>query len=297
MKVLVMGSLGFIGSHVYEYFSLTNDVWGVDVLKNRSQNNYIQVSNTAPNYDPIFECNKFVICINASGNGSVPVSLNRPVFDFELNVTNTIRILDSIRTHNPSCRFINLSSAAVYGNPMEIPVKETALIRPLSPYGWHKFYSEQVCKEYYYLYDLHTINLRLFSIYGENLRKQLFWDIYQKCLRSNEIELFGSGTETRDFIYINDLMTAITCIIERGLFNGEAINVGSGIETAIKEAATIFCSVLNENIKIKFNKIVKPGDPLNWKADIKVLQKFGFEPKFSITEGLTNAATWLKENI
>lgn len=296
MKILIVGSNGFIGSNAYRYFSEKHEVWGADVTINTGQNNYITLSRQGTNFELIFESNQFDVCINASGNGSVPISLNLPVFDFELNVTNTIKLLDAIRMHNPTCRYIHMSSAAVYGNPAEVPVRENVPLKPLSPYGWHKLYAEQVCKEYYYLYNLQTINLRLFSIYGEFLRKQIFWDIYQKCLRSKDIELFGSGNETRDFIYIQDLLNAINCVIERGLFNGEAVNVSSGDETTIKEAAEIFCNIIDEGINIKFNNIVKPGDPLNWKADISIISRFGFRPEVSIKDGLNNTVKWLKEN-
>jgi UDP-glucose 4-epimerase len=296
MKILVVGSKGFIGSNVVNYFSEGNDVWGADVVQSTGTTNYIQLAKVNTNFDAIFEGHDFDVCVNASGNGSVPISLNLPVFDFELNVTNTIKLLDAIRVHNPECKYINMSSAAVYGNPVEIPILETAVLRPLSPYGWHKLYSEQISKEYYYLYNLKTINLRLFSVYGESLRKQLFWDLYQKCLRSNAVELFGSGHETRDFIYIKDLLLAIKCVIEKGLFNGEAINVASGIETSIAEAGKIFAHAVNPAITLKFNRIVKPGDPLNWKADIEVLKSFGFEPKFDIETGLNNTVKWLKES-
>jgi len=297
MKILIIGSQGFIGSHIYDFFAENYEVWGADVVENKSQKNYFQLDKQHTTFEHLFEKHTFDVCINASGNGSVPISINLPVFDFELNVTNTIKILDAIRTHNPGCKYVNMSSAAVYGNPAEIPVKESAALKPLSPYGWHKLYAEQVCKEYYYLYNLPTINLRLFSVYGEHLKKQLFWDIYQKALRSKEIELFGSGNETRDFIYIKDLMTAINCIVQKGLFNGESVNVASGIETTIKDAAKIFCREIDPAIQIKFNNIVKPGDPLNWKADIYTLCSFGYQPKHSVDEGLKYTVKWLKESI
>ena len=297
MKILIIGSKGFIGSHIYHFYKDEAEVWGADVVADTTSKNYIVLNKENTHFENIFVDHQFDICINASGNGSVPVSLNQPIFDFELNVVNTIKLLDAIRTHNPACKFINMSSAAVYGNPLHIPVKEDVALTPLSPYGWHKLYAEQICKEYYYLYNLHTINLRLFSVYGEYLKKQLFWDIYQKSLRSSTVELFGTGEETRDFIYIQDLLEAIRCVVDRGLFNGEAINVGSGIETSIAEAAGVFCHAINPEIKIKFNNLVKPGDPLNWKADIDVLKNFGYEPKVDIVDGLKNTVKWLKENV
>jgi UDP-glucose 4-epimerase len=295
MKILIIGSKGFIGSQAYTFFSKNHEVWGADIVLSNDKN-YIILEKQNTNFEFIFLKQTFDVCINASGNGSVPISINLPVLDFELNVTNTIKLLDAIRMHNPLCKFINMSSAAVYGNPSHLPVKENIELNPLSPYGWHKLYAEQTCKEYYYLYNLQTINLRLFSVYGEFLRKQLFWDIYQKTLRSKDIELFGSGLETRDFIYIADLLDAINYIIERGLFNGEAVNVASGTELTIKAAAETFCRAIDPDISIKFNKIVKPGDPLNWRADISILKKFGFEPKVPIEKGLNNTVQWLKEN-
>ncbi|HXD91726.1 MAG TPA: NAD-dependent epimerase/dehydratase family protein, partial [Bacteroidia bacterium] len=181
MKILIIGSKGFIGSHASRFFSAGHDVWGADVLESNDDKKYYLLDKKNTNFEVIFLENTFDLCINASGNGSVPISINSPVLDFELNVTNTIKLLDAIRVHNPLCKFINISSAAVYGNPPGIPVTEDMPLLPLSPYGWHKLYSEQISKEYFYLYNLQTINLRLFSVYGEHLKKQLFWDIYQKC--------------------------------------------------------------------------------------------------------------------
>jgi len=296
MRILIIGSQGFIGSHAFSFFSLNNKVLGADVIENLHQENYIQLDKQGTDYNSLFEKHQFDVCINASGNGSVPISINQPVFDFELNTFNTIKVLEAIKIHNPDCKFINLSSAAIYGNPLKLPINETDQARPLSPYGWHKLYSEQICKEYFYLYNIRTINLRLFSVYGEGLRKQLFWDIYQKCLRNKKIELFGTGSETRDFIYVKDLMVVLNYIIEEGLFNGESVNVASGIETTIEEAATIFCKEIDPEIAITFNNLVKPGDPHNWRADVSLLSSFGYQTTTEISVGLKNLVKWLKES-
>ncbi|MBW8359994.1 MAG: NAD-dependent epimerase/dehydratase family protein [Weeksellaceae bacterium] len=296
MKILIIGSEGFIGGHLKRFFSSKHEVFSADIIQLDRSQNYFKLAAINSDYEVVFNKMKFDVCINASGNGSVPISLTKPVFDFELNVTNTIKILDAIRVHNPECKYINLSSAAVYGNPVKLPIKETADLKPLSPYGWHKLYAEQICKEYFYLYNIQTINLRLFSVYGERLKKQIFWDLYQKCLHSNEIELFGSGTETRDFIYISDVINAIDCIIKDGLFNGEAVNIASGLEIEIKKAALVFINEHNSDVKLKFNMIVKPGDPIHWRADISLLESFGFKFQVSIQEGLKNVVQWLKES-
>ncbi len=296
MKILIIGSRGFIGSHAYQFFLKQHEVWGADVVTPRDKNFFL-LERMNTDFNAVFKSEQFDLCLNASGNGSVPVSIQNPLLDFELNVNNTIKILDAIRTYNPKCKYIHLSSAAVYGNPVSLPVTESMALKPLSPYGWHKMYSEQICREYFSLYNIGSVILRIFSVYGENLKKQLFWDIYQKTLQSKNIQLFGTGHETRDFIYVQDLMHAINCIIDKGSFKAEAINVSSGIETSIKEAAEIFCAALNNKTIVAFNKQTKLGDPLNWKADISLLSNMGFKSNTSIETGLNSTSKWLKENL
>ena len=111
-------------------------------------------------------------------------SFKDPLFDFNLNVFNVFKILEAIKLFNDKCKFVNLSSAAVYGNPDILPIIETSTILPISPYGFHKSISETIVKEYYSVYKIQSISLRVFSVYGEYLKKQLFWDLYNKILNS-----------------------------------------------------------------------------------------------------------------
>jgi UDP-glucose 4-epimerase len=298
MRILIIGSKGFIGVHAEQYFKnkVGYEVWSCDVLVDYGKNNYFVIDATNADYHSVFQSNIFDICINCSGAASVPDSIKNPIRDYTLNTYNVFKILDAIRQYQPLCRFMNLSSAAVYGNPKKLPIKESDELCPVSPYGIHKVQAEQICREFYTIFGIKTCSLRIFSAYGEGLKKQLFWDIYQKCLLSKNVELFGSGEETRDFIYIQDLLQVLQCIIDRGIFNGEAVNVSSGFETTIKQAAHLFCTAVDNTIKITFNNIVKFGDPLNWKADISVIKSYGFEPQFTIEEGLKKTSIWMKEN-
>ncbi len=297
MKVLVLGAKGFIGSHLVAYFkSKGNEVISCDVKSCPDEPNYYSVQRTDSDYSVLFENHKPDACIYAGGNGSVPLSLEQPELDYHLNVNNVFSILQTISIYHPRCKFIHLSSAAVYGNPASLPISEDAVIKPLSPYGWHKYLAELVCKEFYELKKIPTCSLRIFSVYGEGLRKQLFWDIYKKSQNTNKLELFGTGQESRDFIYIQDLSFAIDCILSSASFQGESINVASGIETEIKEAALSFLSHYKPSASLQFNQHTKPGDPNNWRADITKLKSFGFEYSISLHNGLLQYSQWLKEN-
>lgn len=295
-RILIIGSKGFIGSHLTDHFNsdIQNEVYGCDISQ-ESNPYYFQVDKLAASYEEIFKSNKFDICIYAGGNGSVPFSIEQPDIDFLLNTNTVNNLLSSISLHQPQCKFLNMSSAAVYGSPATLPINESVAIKPISPYGWHKYMSEIICKKYYSLNKIKTISLRVFAVYGERLTKQLFWDIYGKIQKSNEITLFGTGKESRDFIYIKDLVNAIDLVIKKGDFNGETYNVSSGIETTIHEAAHEFCRIYDENIKITFSGQTKAGDPINWRADISRLTSLGFKSNIDLKTGLKNYIKWLKE--
>jgi dTDP-glucose 4,6-dehydratase/UDP-glucose 4-epimerase len=297
MKLLIIGSKGFIGSHCTSYFiQKSYDVWEADIVIDLISNKYFVIDMINSDFSKIFKQQQFDVCINCSGSANVSDSFKCPENDFILNVVNVFKIVEAIHCFNAKCKFINLSSAAIYGNPQVFPIKEDNPVKPISPYGWHKWQSEIICKEYSTLYNISTIALRIFSVYGGGLKKQLFWDIFQKTKTADRITLFGTGYESRDFIYINDLINAINIIIENAEFDGEAINVSSGIETTIKEAVYIFCKNIRSNIEICFSNISKEGDPINWKADIEKLQSYGFRNKYSIKSGLELTAKWMKEN-
>lgn len=274
-----------------------NDVFGIDLLEQPSKKyHYAKVSRLSPEMDEVFEKNSFDAIINAAGSGNVPYSMTHPVIDFEANSLDTIRVLEAIRKHQPTCKYIHISSAAVYGNPSHLPVHEDAATIPLSPYGWHKLIAEHLCKEYSSIYSINLAIIRPFSVYGIGLKKQLFWDVFYKIKNSvGVIELHGTGTESRDFIHIHDLIKAIDIIVHKGQLKGEAYNLASGKETTIREVIELFTKALNERVKFEFNGKVRAGDPLNWRADITRIQKLGFKLDFPLERGLTEISTWLQQ--
>lgn len=297
MNILVIGSKGFIGSHTIQYFkNLQHNTFGCDVVVDYTEDNYFLLNASNANFQEIFSSQSFDICINCSGAASVPDSIIHPQRDFDLNVVNVFKLLDAIRIHQPKCKFINLSSAAVYGNPEKLPIAENSYKKPVSPYGIHKKMAEEILTEFNTFYHLNTISLRLFSVFGIGLQKQLFWDLHKKMKASvDEIEIYGTGNETRDFIYIKDLMQAIDLIVKNAQFNGEVYNIANGIEVSIREAVETFAKSINWNGKINYTQAVRVGDPLNWRADVTALQQLGYKQKYSLQAGLNEFTQWLRE--
>ena len=295
MKILFIGAAGFIGRNCIRYLQQKQyEISGADIIPLESTLTTFILEKQNSDFSEIFRLNSFDVCINASGAASVPYSLENPQVDFELNTFNVIKILEAIRIYNPSCFFINFSSAAVYGNPEALPVVESMNAAPMSPYGWHKFYAEQICKEYSHFFNIKVCNLRVFSAFGPGLKKQFFWDLFHKLKNHQDVELFGTGNESRDFIYVNDIAKCVELIIENRFSIPETINVASGIETSISEAAHIFVELLNMGNQFRFSGEVRPGDPINWKADIEVLRSIGFEPSYTLKQGLEEYILWLR---
>jgi UDP-glucose 4-epimerase len=295
MKILIIGSKGFIGSHLSKSLSSLpeNEVFECDVVVDYEKTNYYLVDATNGDYQSIFLNNQFDLCINCSGAASVPDSLIHPLRDFTLNTYNVFKLLDSIRQHQKKCRFLNISSAAVYGNPTELPIAESQELKPISPYGIHKVQAETICSMFYNYYKIPTSSVRVFSAYGEGLKKQLFWDLIQKTKAEGPISMFGTGNESRDFIHIDDVVQAIRCVADQGEFQGDAINIANGEEITIKEAVDTLISLLPFPKTASFNGLVKAGDPLNWKSDISKLTSLGYKQSVNLQEGLRKYYSWI----
>jgi nucleoside-diphosphate-sugar epimerase len=297
MKLLILGSEGFIGRHCVEfYLSTGKTVSGADLFEQPSLDySYYKISRLSSELEEVLAQGRFDALINAAGSGNVPYSMTHPLLDFEANCLDTIKVLEAIRKYSPDIKYIHLSSAAVYGNPTSLPVVETQPLNPLSPYGYHKMIAEQLCIEYTRLYTLSTAIVRPFSIYGPGLQKQMFWDIYKKTLlNTGTISLWGTGKESRDYLFVKDMVLGLDCILRKGKMEGEVYNLASGEETSIEVAVKVYLKELHINSPFQFNGVIRSGDPLNWHADITNLKRLGFTPATSLEEGLKKVANWTK---
>jgi len=296
MNLLILGSQGFIGSHLISYY-LTRGytITGCD-LPEASPTGYVyhKVSVLSADFDTLFTGASFDVCINASGSGNVAYSITHPLSDFEANSLAVSKVLDVIRKYQPLCKYIHISSAAVYGNPKSLPIYEKDVCAPISPYGYHKWISEIICKEYHTLYNLQIAIVRPFSVYGEGQKKQLLWDICHKLQGSDEISLFGTGKESRDFIHVQDLARLIETIIQSGKFSCPIFNGASGNETTIKMIADIFSKYYNGVKNISFTSQVRTGDPINWRADISAALAINYSHSIALEDGICRYIKWFE---
>ena len=162
----------------------------------------------------------------------------------------------------------------MYGNPASLPVAEDALCEPISPYGFHKAACELIAREYSQCFGLTTVVCRIFSLFGSRQRRLLAWEIYSQLAgKADALELQGTGTETRDFLHIDDLSLAIlmlTSAVPRGACT--ILNAGSGRETPIMELAETMRAMVAPAKKITCRGVSRPGDPHRWCADTHEIQ-------------------------
>ncbi|MFO0886587.1 MAG: GDP-mannose 4,6-dehydratase, partial [Pirellulales bacterium] len=235
------------------------------------------------------------LIIHCAGNSSVANSVLEPLADFKNSSLVTFDLLERIRLHSPASRFVFLSSAAVYGDPASLPIKETAPLQPISPYGFHKWQCELICNEFSRVYKLRTSFVRIFSAYGPGLKRQVLWDLQKKLQQSVATPLQGTGEESRDFIHVLDICEAIRILFERAPMEGEGYNLATGTETPIRELARLMISLgPNFGKNPAFDGIVPRGVPRNWRADISKIRALGFKPAVMLADGLRDYLNWCR---
>jgi UDP-glucose 4-epimerase len=240
---------------------------------------------------------KLDAAFHLAGGASIAQSLENPLGDFETLLPGTVALLIYLGRHQRDAHLVFFSSAAVYGNPSTLPVPETAPAKPISPYGIHKAAAEFIIEHYARLFGLRASLLRVFSAYGEGLRKQVVWDICQRILTAQKrgeqaISLRGTGTETRDFIYAADIARAAFVIAKRPPWSGtQVLNVGSGEETSIRALAETIVRCLDTKLGIVFDGVRRPGDPVNWRADINRLTALGFSLTIPWEQGVARTVS------
>jgi dTDP-glucose 4,6-dehydratase/UDP-glucose 4-epimerase len=153
--------------------------------------------------------------------------------------------------------------------------------------------AEQLCREYSTIFKVPTCSVRIFSAYGPQLKKQILWDLFIKSKNASAIELFGTGNETRDYIFIDDIVRAIECMLKEDSFIGDVYNLGYGEAQSLKKVSNLLLGCLSWSGKLNFSGVTRIGDPDYWQADISKIKSLGFAPTVTLEEGIQKYAKWL----
>ena len=291
MKYLVTGGAGFIGSHIVD--ALLQDGHIVHVIDNFSTGKRENCNQNAHYHEHDLtdkkNIKKFVEIVNnvdtifhTAALAHVQPSIEDPL-RYELNNTiGTVNILQSAVAGNVK-RFIYSASSSVYGNSTMLPLKESDEPNPISPYAAQKYYGEIYCKMFSEIYNIETVSLRYFNVYGERQNLEgayanVIGVFIQQCINNKPMTINGDGKQKRDFIYVGDVVKAnILASQSKKVGNGEIINIGSGISKSVNEIAAL----IGGN-KIFVDPVKEPRESLADRSKAKKL--LNRQPKVNIKE-------------
>lgn len=298
--VLVTGGAGFIGSHlVDELIKLGNKVLIIDNLSTGSKENLNPKAKffkldicEFEKIKPIFKGVDFVFHLAAIPR--VPVSVQNPVETSKVNILGTINVFKSSAEAKVK-RVVFASSSSVYGDQKVLPLKEDMAPNPKSPYALQKSVGEQVAKLFSNLYNIPIVSLRYFNVYGPRINFDSDYSlVLGKFLKlksqSKPLTVFGTGSQTRGFCFIDDVVKAnIAAATSKNIKGGEVINVGSTKSYSINYLAEFIGG------KIKYLP-EREGDVMHTKADISLAKKLLlWQPEVSFDDGVKRVINWFEK--
>jgi len=297
-KILITGAKGFLGQYVSRHFkSLGYKTYGIghgDLLVSECEEiglDYWYKSDVS--IKAILDIKvSFDVIVHCGGSGSVGFSVEFPYEDFKKTVDGTLEVLEYIRLYNSTAHLIYPSSPAVQGSCPDQPILEKYIGQPVSPYGYHKKIAEDLCRSYSEKYNIKISIIRLFSVYGIGLKKQLLWDACNKIINAKKsVEFWGTGEETRDFIHVGDVVALMSNILMQDK-SFIIINGGTGVKTTVKEIVSMINMLLGTMCEISFNNQRSEGNPSYYWADIEQQMKIYSQNMITVKEGLKEYIAW-----
>jgi UDP-glucose 4-epimerase len=312
MALLITGVAGFVGSHLAERLLEEGfDLIGVDSFldyypKEIKENNlrrvienpkfkFIEANLLGLNLKEIFEQVEAVF--HQAAIPGVRASWGKDFSQYvENNIQATQVLLEACKDVKIK-KFIYASSSSVYGDSDELPIKETSPTQPVSPYGVSKLAGEHLTSLYFKGYGIPTVSLRYFTVYGPRQRPDMgFHKFISAVLLGREIDIYGTGEQTRDFTFIGDAVEANLQAFFGGK-EGEVYNVGGGSRIKLIETIRIIEEISGKRADLKYRDPQR-GDAKHTYADVsKAKRDFGYSPEVNIYEGLKRHYEWLKENL
>ena len=298
MLFLVTGGAGFIGSHISD--RLLADGHRVRILDNFSTGKHENIPASADveviegdvgDYDTVRAAMEQVdIVFHEAAIASVPETVGNPLSSERVNYRGTLNILEAAR-HAGVKRVMFACSAAVYGDLPELPKQESMPVKPLSPYAVDKLASEQACQMYTHLYGLETVALRYFNVFGPRQDPSSPYSgvisIFSDHLgQGKQPTIYGDGEQTRDFVYVSDVVEANIKAATSPAAAGKSINIATGGKLSINDLLKTICNIKDQPFEPQYQQ-GRQGDIKHSRADISAAREYpDWEPVVAFEDGL-----------
>jgi len=298
MLYLVTGGAGFIGSHLTD--RLLADGHGVRILDNFSTGKRANIpasgrvsviEGDVADFATVLAAMQDVDRVfHEAAIASVPETVGNPLASAQVNYTGTLNVLEAARRTGVQ-RMVFASSAAVYGDLPGLPKQEDMPLRPLSPYAVDKLASEHACKIYTQLHGLETIALRYFNVFGPRQDPSSTYSgvisLFNDCLQQDRRpRIYGDGEQTRDFVYVADVVTANLCAMENAQATGQACNIATGSTVTINELLRTLCRIQGRPFEPDYLP-ARSADIRHSCADIRRAgEQLGWSPGIGLESGL-----------
>lgn len=308
LKSLVTGVAGFIGSHLAEkLLAFNHHVVGIDTFldnygrpfKERNLSalvkhpDFVFLNQDILHSDPSELMKEVRYVFHLAGQPGVRSSWGKEFFKYsDNNIRVTQMLLEAAKTSRPA-KFVYASTSSVYGDTDDLPMREEGQTRPVSPYGVTKLAGEHLCYLYWKAFQVPTVALRFFTVYGPRQRPDMAFHIFMRgLLRDEEIPLYDDGEQTRDFTFCSDIVEGI---LGAALYpgSGEVFNLGGGAETTLLNAIALIEKISGRKTRLRrFDR--QKGDVRHTRASIEAARaKLGYEPRTGLETGLSRQWDWI----
>ena len=298
-NVLVTGAFGFLGRHVsracaragYTVRGIGHGLWTRAVWSDWGLSEWHASDVTLDAM--VSYAGEPDMIVHCAGSGSVGFSMSNPAQDFDRTVVTTRDVLEYMRLHRPQARLVLPSSASVYGNALTMPISLMAPLSPVSPYGWHKQMAEDCCLSYARHFGVSVAIVRLFSVYGVGLRKQLLWDACTNLSRG-PATFGGTGQETRDWLHVDDAAHLLVAAGRAASSSQLIINGATGVGVPTRWIVETIANAFGGAGGVQFSQGARPGDPLHLIADMSGAHMLDWRPEKTLEAELARYVEWFK---
>ncbi len=306
MRILVTGGAGFIGSHITD--RLVSEGHSVSIIDNLSTGKAENINKEAkfykidimnPRIERIFKKERPELICHLAAQMDVRRSVADPQFDAQSNILGMLNLLENAVRYGTRKVIFSSTGGAVYGEDGPIPTTETHPPQPLSPYGISKLTGEHYLFFYKQTHGLNYTVLRFANVYGP--RQDPFGEagvvaiFTQKMLRNEQPVINGNGMQTRDYVYVEDVVDAVTSSVYSDV--NDIFNVGTGVETSVNELFSLLRDVTGTNIKEMHGPAKKGEQSRSCLSSDKIKKTLEWEPGTPIREGLTRTVDFFRKRL